>query len=107
MDKNPWLEQFIPTRLDWLVIKTNSVLSVIFSNRKDFDIISVKSDNDVGIDCHIFHEAGLEENIKQRITKTIENMINAIAKDHGWAYDKLKTNIIFQNYQDEENKDSP
>ena len=105
MEKHPWLEQFIPTRLDWIIVITNSMFSTLFVN-SSLSCMSIKSDNDDGIDFHILYKSDLDEDYKQQLCKTITDLADAIIEDYGWdSYDKLKTNFIFSSIKSDKNSD--
>ena len=94
-DKAPGLEEYTPTRLDWLEIKLNSLLGGWSLKRDGIDLFFSGAEDGKSIELNMRYYADMD---KERITdviNTIEELVLEIAKDYKWdSWIEFKKDIV-------------
>ena len=94
-EKAPGLEEYTPTRLDWLEIKLNSLLGGRSLKRDGIDLFFLVAEDGKSIELTVRHYADMDEDGITDIINTVENFVLQIAKDYKWdSWIELKKEIV-------------
>lgn len=93
-NKAPGLEEYTPTRLDWIETKLNSLVSHRSLGRDGIDFIFVVGEDGKSIELNVRHYADADEEKITDLINTLEGFVLRIAKDYEWdSWIEVKTNV--------------
>ena len=96
-EKAPGLEEYTPTRLDWLAIKLNSIVSHWSLSQNGIHFLFLAGDDGKSIELFMRHYSDMDEERIVDLINTLEEFALKIAKDYGWdSWIEFKKDIIKQ-----------
>ena len=101
-EKSPAIEEYTPTRLEWLSVYLNSILPTTILQVNGIQSVFLIND-EKGITLKVRHYSDMDDNMVKDYVESIEELIASISKLYEWD-SWLEVNVVYDEVEREGHK---